>query len=506
MADSEAKESDSGTWALIKSVAHDSGQWIWGTVEGQFNEKASTSQIIVDAVISLIPLVGDVTAARDLIAVSIGLIDDPKKREDKMQWVMLVLLTFALIPVIGGAIKGVGRLALKAVEEAAHLASASARTAKFMEVAKDMVAFLNHVGKGSAEKWLLSLRVAEHQARVVQELNKFFDTFLSALAAVERRLHLVIPDSVLARIKWLRDGLKKLKELVSKYVPDAIQELDQKLREIQQFVHEGGQITSRAASHTVAVGAENMSRVEQARLVQSVMSEEVSFTGHVSQNSSKVGEFDSVYKHEAGFPDVAGYKEKGHAPNIQTYGGKIVNKALEPGEQIFRVFGPEGVTRGKLVRGSMPAGNRSVAFWGYGAPPANAKAWRYGSAVLDEWNRDGYILVGRIESPNAVKAAIGKISKQRGRDLKSQILTGGDMQAMIEFSPDVTVALNDLGARAVASGKAETLSIGGVVWEVKPTGWNDVNGIHGYVRSHQAESLAVSVCRLSDDEPTMSEE
>ena len=42
--------------------AMDASDWLWGTVQGAFNEKQSTSQIVVDAVIGMIPLVGDATA------------------------------------------------------------------------------------------------------------------------------------------------------------------------------------------------------------------------------------------------------------------------------------------------------------------------------------------------------------------------------------------------------------------------------------------------------------
>jgi hypothetical protein len=86
------------SWSWFKATCYDAGSWLWGTVQGAFNEKSSLSQIIVDAVIGMIPLVGDVTAVRDLIAVSIGLVDDPKKRDDTWQWVLLVVLLFALIP------------------------------------------------------------------------------------------------------------------------------------------------------------------------------------------------------------------------------------------------------------------------------------------------------------------------------------------------------------------------------------------------------------------------
>ena len=53
----------------------------------------------------------------------------PKAREDKMEWVLLVVLIIALVPVAGGVAKGVGRLTIKAVGDVAHLTGA-ARAAK----------------------------------------------------------------------------------------------------------------------------------------------------------------------------------------------------------------------------------------------------------------------------------------------------------------------------------------------------------------------------------------
>ncbi|MDI7066348.1 hypothetical protein QMO17_34485, partial [Klebsiella pneumoniae] len=97
----------------FKKTSLEVGQWCWGTLQGAFNEKQTISQVITDAAIGMIPLVGDVTAARDLLSVSIHLSTDPKKREEIMEWVLLVILVFALIPVVGGVIKGVGRLALR---------------------------------------------------------------------------------------------------------------------------------------------------------------------------------------------------------------------------------------------------------------------------------------------------------------------------------------------------------------------------------------------------------
>jgi type VI secretion system secreted protein VgrG len=48
--------------------AAEAGQWLWGTVQGAYNEKQSASQIITDAVIGMIPVVGDV-----MVTISLGI-------------------------------------------------------------------------------------------------------------------------------------------------------------------------------------------------------------------------------------------------------------------------------------------------------------------------------------------------------------------------------------------------------------------------------------------------
>ena len=42
----------------FKQISSEVAGWLWGTVQGAWNEKQTVSQIIVDAVIGMIPLVG----------------------------------------------------------------------------------------------------------------------------------------------------------------------------------------------------------------------------------------------------------------------------------------------------------------------------------------------------------------------------------------------------------------------------------------------------------------
>jgi hypothetical protein len=78
--------------------------WFWEAVEGDFNENRSTSQILVDAGISMIPLVDQVCDLRDLIANCRKLSRD---QNDVWNWVALVLTLIGLFPALGSLVKGV---------------------------------------------------------------------------------------------------------------------------------------------------------------------------------------------------------------------------------------------------------------------------------------------------------------------------------------------------------------------------------------------------------------
>lgn len=475
--------------ARFESVASDAGSWLWGTVQGTFNEKASLSQIIVDAVVGMIPLVGDATAVRDLIAVTIGLVDQPAKRNDKWQWVMLVVLVFALIPVLGGVIKGVGRIAVKVAEEAAHL-TGIARAARMEQAAKDIVAFLNRVGRGNAEKWLLKLNVLDYQAQIIERFERFAYTINGALVQIEKRLGRFLSEGVRQRIEGLKTGLNQVVELGRKMIPEAIKELNQTLKEIQSYVRSGGETTSRVTAHTVVAGDRAaLSYTEELRLLEGVGAKRSARGGWI-KNSSQLKDIQTsgVYKYEPGYPNLLAEPVVDAATGtafyseIATYSGKIVNRELEKGEQVFRVFGPGGVTHDAEVGMSSAAGNpkRPFAFWGVGPQPKSAQEWREVSgAVLDEWNRDGFIIVGTVEESGTIKACTGKIAEQTGNKIPGQYLPGGGKQAILGQFPSAS-EINAVAGEVVKDGKPRSFTADGVRWEIKPSGWTDANGIHGY--------------------------
>lgn len=470
------------TLSRFRAICTDVGSWTWGTVQGAFNEKASFSQIIVDAVIGMIPLVGDATAVRDIIAVVIGLVDNPEKRESVWEWVLLVVLIVALIPVIGGVVKGVGRILIKVFKEAAHLRG-MARAAKLAEGAREIIAFLNRIGVKNAERWLTSLRFADHQAALLERFGALMNTLHVVLGKIEKKAGALIPAALDARIKGLRKGITDLKAKGNEMIPKAIKELDQYLRELQAYVRSGGETTSRKALHEVATGERVATRADEARLIEDGALPVRSSRGGWKQNqiSAKTREgLEKYYKVEPGYPDMTRrVDDSGNLEMVAAYSGRMINRQLKRNEEIFRFFGPEGVTHSHNVRTSHASG----AWWGIGPAPKTAKEWREQAAVLDEFNRDGFFVVGKVDGPNPPKAVVGTVAEQSGTHLPGQYLPGGATQAVVEWDKSTSDYLYALGKKVMDSGKAEVWSdaVSGITFHIRPTGWKDANGIWGYL-------------------------
>jgi hypothetical protein len=50
---------------------------------------------------------------------------------------------------------------------------------------------------------------------------------------------------------------------------------------------------------------------------------------------------------------------------------------------------------------------------------------------------------------------------------------------MLKLSEDVARRLSEAGLRVEKTGH-EVLEAGGIRWELRATGWSEVNGVHGY--------------------------
>ncbi|WP_146204434.1 hypothetical protein [Massilia glaciei] len=286
-------------------------------------------------------------------------------------------------------------------------------------------------------------------------------------------------------MKQLSSEFKELMILGDKMIPEALKELHAKLDHIRKIIHAGGVPPHDTATTLLAqTGQKVISYAEEARLIETGAAKKIVRAGKYQQNLANadpnlVGSIKEVYKHEAGFPDLMKYTVADKAtgvtyyPGIAAASGPIKNEILH-GETLFRAFGPGGMTHGTEVGTSNAIG----AFWGRGKPPKNAAEWRRLCAVLDEWNRNGWLSMVHIPENVKIPACTSVVSEQFSKKIAGQYLPGGAKQAVVEafFEKQVKDITNQLYLKG--GGKATLPN--GVVIEVRQSGWKGINGKIGY--------------------------
>ncbi|MBU9469240.1 hypothetical protein LGM75_28670 [Burkholderia multivorans] len=501
------------SWTIedFRATSLEVGQWCWGTLEGAFNEKQTISQIIVDAVIGMIPLVGDATAVRDLLAVSIGMSQDPVKRNDTTQRVLLVVLIFALIPVVGGVIKGVGRLLLKVTGD----------VAKDAELLKAVVQFLNRMGHGDAPKWLKALDLAKYQAQVVTRLKDFCATVRVAIQrSLAARVGRMLPDKWRAALERVSSGFHAIQDMADQIVPEAIKELNAKLKVLQNMVYRG-EVHEIATGGAPKLQREAEAYLEERRLARDIRRGRYSSTQCAADGQEIERWIRAKYqpKIDAGWPDIL--DKQGKMPmfgdddvflDVASFSGEI--KALTArelaGKKVYRVFGnPSELARSE--KGSS-AGGRSPAFWGVGEPPKTAEEWRRLAAVLDTWNGNGFIVIMQLphdfgERMPTANAWFGKIAEQYGSAVPVQYLEGGGDQLIVDFGKlaDYVTEEGNLIKQKYRNfvGHANVhvqREFDGVKIDFYKTNWEDVEKVYGYSRYEDDIGYSTKTRRLASDE------
>lgn len=431
----------------VKSWALESSEWLWGMAEGAFNEKQTTSQIVVDAVIGMIPLVGDVTAVRDLIAVSTRMAQDPQKREEVTEWVLLVVLLFALIPVVGGVIKGVGRLLIKAGKTVADNHAAI----------KEIVTFLNRVGHGNAIQFFKKLDLTTYQSQLIEKFGAFCDRIIETMQAMQNRLGSLLSQSMKDAMVLWEKRFTELKRLGNTMIPKAVKELNEKLKAVQQAIYRG-------EIHTVMPGVKNITREAEARLVEDVAPLPKSARKGFKPNTL------ADYHHKEGWPDLRqiGPRNKtGEISNheaIKAFSGPMDGIELRGGKTIYRIL--------------LPKGNYKASPWWMESMPSTPEEWRTLLAVLDKFNANNFVIKYTIPHGTTLKAWKGQAAEQINEAV-GQYLPGGGMQLYVQIP---------------ANTKAEIMKLPAL-----STGWGRTLRLFGYEDSTAAK-LAARTERLGNHE------
>jgi hypothetical protein len=383
-----------------QSLTYIVSDWIWGVIQGGFNEKATTSQIIVDAAITMIPVVGDVAVVRDLIACIIQMVDDPARRESKLQWLQLTLLVFALLPVAGGVIKGVGRLLLKEGGVSAKLLA-------------ECLQWLRRIGAGDARKWLAELqklKLLEYTDEVVRRFNQLCTDFRAVIETIVSKVP-GLSDDMIRRLEKIVTVLDELRTRAVNMIPEAVRDLWARLEKIQKAIYDG-------YWHPAAVGAKTATRTVESRLINQA-------GGGTAYDVSKI-DYPGL-KSADDLPTAKGWPDLRRNPKAQQIAeachGVPKPVWLPPGTKISRVT-------------ESPKGGPGVWWIFTKDTPKNGKAWRMDFAVLEDWSKNG--LIFDIEVPKGgawvwVSTVSSQVQKDVTKVAAGQYLPGGATQIYMDL-------------------------------------------------------------------------
>jgi hypothetical protein len=409
------------SWADFKSASIDTGNWLWGTAQGGFNEKQTIGQVVTDAVISMFPIAGEVTAARDVIAASIRLAQYPEKRQEALEWVGLVLPLLALVPLLGGALKGIGKLVLMAGKH----------VDEDKKIFEACVWLLNKVGEGNAVKFIKELDFTTYAAPIVKNAKEVMRRISDGIDALIAKYGVVIPDGAIKNMLYIKEQLAKVTSLVDSMVPQALKDLNNKLKFIQKLAYEG-------EWHAIPGAGKAITRETEARLVHDAVHgkeawklENAKFPANTKVDFVPVKEWPDLVA-EAPVRTLSNGARVVDFSAIEAFHGPMTAKSLPPGTIIYRVVSPDDWSKAQGP-------------WWTVIDPLSIKGiyWRIKFAVLESWSRNGKY-VKYVVKDKPLHAWEGKVSSQidQAKTLRDgsqnkaygQYLEGGETQLYIDFA------------------------------------------------------------------------
>jgi hypothetical protein len=129
-------------------------EWVWGVLQGDFNDDASTAQVATGTIISMIPFVDQICDVRDVVANCKKINGEPR---EVWHWVALVLTLIGLFPTLGSLLKGCGKVVFSSIRKAAHVSGAAPQIAHVLE--QGIVQLNRFLARPEVVKTLKSLKI-----------------------------------------------------------------------------------------------------------------------------------------------------------------------------------------------------------------------------------------------------------------------------------------------------------------------------------------------------------
>jgi hypothetical protein len=430
---------DAVAWATDKEAkAHEPSSnpivWLWEAIQGDFNETRSTSQILVDAGISMIPLVDQVCDIRDLAADCRKLKHD---LTDLWAWVALALTLIGLFPTLGSLVKGVlkiffgfvrrtgGHKVVEAVEAAMTWLISFLRRSEVQKYLR-----LHNVDE--VFKWLAT-ELKDFRAQIrASELTAAFDRAVNVLAGLVEKVELVPmlgakARQVLAEVKEIRlaadahlaRALQPVQDVVDTIIRRLEKESIEKYKGIVDVrnIHYRGVLPESAA---VAL----MKKRKPAWLTQQGVPihpgiDPSDVRAEITAKSARKTPTGTRRDHKDIFPPLTD-------ENIASF-HTLRSDTIHGPARLYRILAPSS-------RGMSDCWVSEEVFKKLQSDPDPKAAWRKFLAVWPDWNGDGQFVIYDVRKGESLNVWRGIAASQTRKDLPGSQLEGGFEQIVFNVS------------------------------------------------------------------------
>jgi hypothetical protein len=399
--------------------------WFWEAVEGDFNENRTTGQIMVDAGISMIPLIDQVCDIRDLIAdcKKIG-----KAPADSWAWVSLLLTLIGLFPSLGSLAKGVLKIFFAFMRREGGLAVENALNAAMTWVItflrrRDVQVFLKSKQVDEVFQWLAdelkSLRGKIDTATVMAA----FDRAIKVLDTLSSRVKAI--PVISAKAQAALEQVKSVRKMADKHIGAALQPTQQRVNaviaklELQILTKQHG-IVDTANIHYRGVIPE----AHSIALMRKRKPGYLSATGDQFNRPVRAAKARQLVDQMSSPRDLSG-KPRPSADQFPNLSNQSIASfhtlranAIRGPARLYRVVSPSS-------RGMSDCWISEEIFRKLQSSPDPKEAWRRHLGVWPDWNANGQFVTYDVKAGETLNTWAGLASSQTKQGLPNHHLEGG---------------------------------------------------------------------------------
>lgn len=408
--------------------------WFWEAIEGDFNEDRSTAQILVDAGISMIPLVDQVCDVRDLIANCRKLLKDYK---DTWAWVALVLTLIGLFPSLGSLVKGVLKIFFGFVRRSGGQALIKAVDAAMTWVISfirrpNVQKYLRAQKVDQVFKWLATKVKSARGEINVSALLAAFDRAVKVLEGLVNKVSLI--PFVGGKAKKALEEMRRIRLLADEHIGKAIKPVQDimdtiVLRLEREAMEQQHGIVDVANIHYRGVLPEAAAVALMRRRKPSFLTvgdkpkfraaDPMVHRPNVAARSAKKDATGARRAHADIFPELSDQSIRSfHTLQAHTIKGPA---------RLYRILAPSS-------RGMSDCWVTEKVFKELQSAPDPKSAWRKFLAVWPDWNVNGQFVIYDVKAGESLNVWRGIASSQTKKSLPGFQLEGGAEQIVFNVA------------------------------------------------------------------------